>query len=348
MFSLAQYQALHESAGALERRDRGLLRLTGADRRNYLQGLLTNDILALQPGTGCYAAMLTAQGRMITDMRVLALEDAVLVDLPSSLTPMIRDRLNQFVFTEDVVVSDVSESLVQLGVYGPRAPDVLVGALERLKSPQSGVPRATQLRSMRTFENAHWDVGDNSALIIRSDDFGLLGFDLCIDRTSAASVMSALLDSGAVSIEQEALEVCRIEAGRPAFGRDMNEETIPLEAGIEDRAISQTKGCYVGQEIIIRVLHRGHGRVVRRLVGLLVDGSEPSPGDRISSHDRDVGFVTSAAHSPALGRPVALGYVHRDLVTPGTTVTLGSGERAMPAVVSALPLVPRQVESTRS
>ena len=140
---------------------------------------------------------------------------------------------------------------------------------------------------------------------------------------------------------QKSADVCRIENGRPVFGRDMTSDTIPLEAGIEDRAISLTKGCYVGQEIIISVLHRGQGRVARRLVGLTLDptASVPGGGSTIRAGDREIGVVTSAAMSPALGRPIALGYVHRDFVEPGTAVTVVSGDQALPAVVTQLPFV---------
>jgi folate-binding protein YgfZ len=125
----------------------------------------------------------------------------------------------------------------------------------------------------------------------------------------------------------------------PLFGSDMDEETIPLEAGIESRAISFTKGCYVGQEVIIRVLHRGHGRVARKLVGLTLDGEAvPEPGAAIRGGDRQIGAVTSSAFSPALQRPIALGYVHRDFLEPGTTVAIGDRT----ATVSTLPFVPRQ------
>ena len=146
-----------------------------------------------------------------------------------------------------------------------------------------------------------------------------------------------LLAAGGVRISPEAVNVCRVEAGRPRFGVDMTTDTIPLEAGIEDRAISLTKGCYVGQEIIIRVLHRGHGRVARRLVGLSLAGAQdvPEQGAAVHAGERDVGAVTSAVMSPALGHAIALAYVHRDFTAAGTALTVG--ETA--ATVTALPFV---------
>ena len=151
--------------------------------------------------------------------------------------------------------------------------------------------------------------------------------------------MKALcVGSGAVEIDPQTAEALRIEAGVPLFHRDMDEETIPLEAGIEGRAISFTKGCYVGQEVVIRVLHRGHGRVARKLVGIAITGPQAPPaGARIRSGDREIGEVTSSAVSPALQHPIALGYVHRDFVEPGTTITVDG----MDGTVSALPFVRR-------
>src|SRR5207342_579014 len=140
------------------------------------------------------------------------------------------------------------------------------------------------------------------------------GFDVLIDASGASTLAEEIRSSGAVDVESDLLDVLRIEAGVPKFHRDMDEDTIPLEAGIESRAISLTKGCYVGQEVIIRVLHRGHGRVARKLVGLVMEGTVvPAADAAISAEGRQTGHVTSAVWSPARQAPIALGYVHRDL-----------------------------------
>jgi folate-binding protein YgfZ len=138
----------------------------------------------------------------------------------------------------------------------------------------------------------------------------------------------ALVEAGAQRIDSATADVARVEAGRPAFGRDMDATTIPLEAGIEDRAISLTKGCYVGQEIIIRVLHRGQGRVAKRLVGMVGAAGEGPllPGMRLESGGREIGSVTSAVESPRLRRPIALGYVHRDFSEPGHMLDVRHGD----------------------
>ena len=318
------YAALHGGA-ALVSLTTGRLLLRGADRRAYLQGLLTNDIAALTPGTGCYAAMLTAQGRMITDMRVLELGDGILLDVPHGLTAAIRAHLERFVFAEDVQVDDVSDARAAIGVYGPRAVDVMQSA-----PLEGGVPSAL-------FASTRVRVAGRDALVVRSDEPGVAGFDVLVAAGDAGPVRSALAAAGAVAATDADVEAVRIESGRPLFGADMDADTIPLEAGLEARAISRTKGCYVGQEVIVRVQDRGHGRVARRLVGLTFDAAAPVPAHGAVLHAgvKDAGRITSAIRSPALARPIALAYAQRDFVEPGTEVEV-EGHRA---VVVALPFV---------
>lgn len=331
-----EYRALREGAAIVDRSGRGRLLLTGNDRRSYLQGLLTNDVAALTGGAGCYAAYLTAQGRMISDVRVFEMGDAILLDLEGFVAAQVRDRLSQFIFSEDVQVVDLSESKAQAGVYGPRAAAVLAAALAAGCAPGEQAPSAATLEAMPMLGSARWDFRGAPVYVLRGDDVGVAGFDVVVDRAPAAELVTQLRGLGAIDVQHAVVETARIEAGRPRFGVDMSDDTIPLEAGIEDRAISRTKGCYVGQEIIIRVLDRGQGRVARRLVGLkLAAGTVPSRGDAIRSGDREVGQVTSATYSPLLEMPIALGYVHRDFTEPGTSVVVAGH----PATVVETPFV---------
>jgi tRNA-modifying protein YgfZ len=341
MFSLEQHQALREGAGLVKRSDRGRIRLTGRDRRDYLQGLLTNDIVALSAGSGCYACLLTPQGRMIADMYVVETGEAILIDLEAEVSARVAGHLEQFVFSEDVAVTDVSGSVAQLGVFGPQAADVVSGVLG---SQDPALGRA-DFEGLRVLDNRTSAWRGAPVTVVRRDDLGVLGFDLLIGVEHSDSLAQAIADAGAVLVDAEVAEVCRVESGRPVFGKDMTENTIPLEAGIEDRAISLTKGCYVGQEVIIRVLHRGQGRVARRLVGLTLDPGAPVPvpGAAIRSGDREVGGVTSAVWSPALGHPIGMGYVHRDFVEPGTGVMVGVPGQPVPAVVTRLPFVASEI-----
>ena len=320
MFSPERYKAAHDGAVLLDRRDRGRIRLTGSDRLTYLQGLLTNDVAALRAGGGAYAALLTPQGRMIADMRVFELGDAVLLDVPAAVTHRVATHLADFVFSEDVVVEDVSGSLAHVTLLGASA------------------ARAAGGGALRPFENTRSTIAGVDVTAAGNDEFGVPAVDLFVAAGEQSTVFEALAAAGVSTIDTETAEILRIEAGTPRFGADMDHETIPLEAGIEDRAISLTKGCYVGQEIIIRVLHRGQGRVARKLVGLTfaADGQVPAPGTPLRSGDQQVGSVTSAVWSPALGRPIALGYVKRDFTAPDTVLAAGS-DGPQTATVTSLP-----------
>jgi len=331
MVSPDAYRAARHAAAAIVRHDRGLLAVAGADRRSYLHGLLTNDIVSLEAGAGCYAAYLTPQGRMITDLFVYELGDSILATTARATTRDVLAKLDQFVFTEDVQLGDVTDTFSHVSLVGPSAPRVLAALLAQ--------PEAL-LRSLPEHGNRRLPFEGQSAIVTRAGDLGEPGFDVYVEKDAAEHVMTQLKAAGAADLDAATAEAIRVEAGVPWFGPDMDAETIPLEAGIESRAISFTKGCYVGQEVIIRVLHRGHGRVARKLVGLSLDGLQvPSPGTTIRAGDREVGHITSAVMSPALEKPIALAYVQRDFVAVGTELSV-DGSRA---IVHALPFVARRL-----
>ena len=308
MFSPDGYRALTEHAAVVRRGDRGVLVVTGADRLSWLQGLLTNDVLALPIGGVCDAAYLTPQGRMITDLRVFNLPDRVLLDVPASLAESLQKRLDALLFSEDAQIANRSSELLVVDVHGPRAGSVVEG------------------------------VG-----MIRDDAFDLPGFTAFVPLADIEVFIEGLTRRGAMQTTLETLDVVRIESGRPAFLVDMDEHTIPLEAGLEGRAISFTKGCYVGQEVIVRITHRGGGRVARKLVGLrLSKGPLPSGGEPISSGGKEVGRLTSAAWSPTVEAGIALGYVHRDFIATGTLLNIGNEPAQRSAEVTALPFIRRK------
>jgi folate-binding protein YgfZ len=326
--SAAGYEAARRGAAMLDRSSRGRIVVSGADRASYLQGLMTNDIVALKAGQGCYTAYLTAQGRMIADFHVYELGDVILMTMNGDVKDAILAKLDQFIFSEDVQLGDVTASFMQIGIVGPKAAMILARAVPAI--------RADVLIGLSDHGNVRADTGGVPFIITRTSDAGEPGYDIYVEPPQAPALRASLTAAGAVEIDEVTSEAIRIEAGVPAFHRDMDEETIPLEAGIEARAISFTKGCYVGQEVIIRVLHRGHGRVARRLVGLRLDGRDlPLPGAAVTSGDRGVGQITSSAFSPALSGPIALAYVHRDFVEPGTALSVGG----VGARVSVLPFV---------
>ena len=304
--------------------------MSGADRASYLQGLLTNDVVALKAGEGCYAAYLTAQGRMIADLYVYELGDVILLVTSGGVKDIVLAKLDQFIFSEDVQLGDVTATFAQVAAVGPDASHVVATVVSAVTGAK--LAAMPEHGSMRT----EWK--GQPAIIASVADTGVPGYDIFIEHTRAGEFKAALTAAGAMPLEQSTAEALRIESGVPLFGVDMDGETIPLEAGIEARAISFTKGCYVGQEVVIRVLHRGHGRVARKLVGLSIDGKRvPSPGAAIRVGDREIGEVTSSTWSPALNRPIALAYVHRDFLEPGTNVIVDGAV----ARVTALPFVPR-------
>jgi folate-binding protein YgfZ len=270
MFSLDGYRALRTLGGVVKRIDRAVLAITGSERATWLQGLVTNDVASLAVGETRYAAYLTPQGRMITDMNVVARPDRLLLDVPAPLAEQLREKLDGLIFAEDAQVLDQRQ------------------AFEIWTAVPPGEPSGGSLTDVVI------EAGQPHGFTFPEIDF-------------------------------DTFEVVRIERGIPRFLVDMDTDTIPLEAGIEDKAISFTKGCYVGQEVIVRVTHRGGGRVAKKLVRWKADPSAavvPLADARIFAETRDIGRVTSAAFSPSREAVVGLGYVHRDFVTPGTEVTV--------------------------
>ena len=327
MVSTDAYTAAHEHAVALDRSDRGLIVVSGADRASYLQGMITNDVVALKAGEGCYAAYLTPQGRMIADLFVYELGDVMLLTVPTKQKNTVLAKLDQFVFSEDVQLGDATDSFVAVAIVGPAAARVVGGII--------GCPIG-ELDALPPHGNRRAQLDGQRAIVTRVMDTEVAGYDVYVEQPQAGALRRAVADAGVAPADAETADTLRIEAGIPKFNRDMDEQTIPLEAGIESRAISLSKGCYVGQEVIIRVLHRGHGRVARKLVGLVFDlAIAPPPGATVTVESREIGHVTSSTMSPGLSRPIALAYVHRDFLAPGTAVSV-AGQRA---VVAALPFV---------
>ena len=302
------------------------LAVAGADRASFLQGLLTNDIQALTEGSGCYAAWLTPQGRMLTDMHVLESDGMLLIDVPAAQAEATMARLEQFLFSEDVKVGSLAGALATVWVHGPGAP----AALEQSLDGASG------LGEWPHYRHSHVAFAGESLVLARIDQLGVPGYCAFLSAGRHDDLVAALAAKGALPVGPEALAAARIEAAYPLFGVDMTADTIPLEAGIEPRAISTSKGCYVGQEVIIRVLHRGHGRVARKLVTVKLEAPAEA-GAKIVDGERGVGVVTSAAVSPQSG-PIALAYVHRDLAADGTVVVVETAAGPVGGVVAVQPL----------
>ena len=326
------YTAAANGAGLFLRSDRGFIVVSGRDRATYLQGLLTNDMAALRAGGGCYAAYLTAQGRMIADLWVYELGETMLLSLWRDVKDTVLAKLDQFIFSEDVQLGDLSDAFSSVAVIGPDAGTRVRRVLDA-GEPSDTIPTLPEHGNVRSSYRGE------AVIVLRIVDTGLSGFELVVDRTRAPDLVAALHDAGVADLAEADVETFRIEAGVPKFHQDMDETTIPLEAGLEEHAISLTKGCYVGQEVIIRILHRGHGRVAERLVGLKIEGGGvPAVKSIVTSGDREIGRVTSSTFSPKLDTPIALAYLQRDFIVPGSSVTV-DGQSAL---VVTLPFVHSQ------
>jgi tRNA-modifying protein YgfZ len=296
----AQYRAIREQAGLLDRSERGKLLVRGADAAEYLQGQVTNDVEALEPGQGCYAALLDRKGHMRADMRVLRLPaDELWLDSEAVASAALRSHLDMYRIGRDVELVDATEDRALVSVVGP-------GALEL-----SGVGPLSP-------EHAHRELGlgDVGCRAVATD----LGVDLIAEGGDAGRLRDLLLERGIVAVDEAAVEVVRIESGRPRFGAEMTDATIPAEAGINERAVNFTKGCYIGQETVARLHYKG--RPNRHLRGLRLD-VPAERGDTIALGERDVGTVGTACVSPALG-PIALAVVRRE-AQPGDRVSVGAG-----------------------
>jgi folate-binding protein YgfZ len=290
VIATTEYERLRESVGLVDRSARGKLRLSGGEAADYLQGQVTNDVVALTPGTGLYAALLNHKGKMLADMRVLRGEDFIWVDTePEALATLIRN-VSMYSIGRDVRYEDVSAAHAILSLNGPEA-------RARLDDPPPPEEHAFT-------EGEH-------GLYVSTD----LGVDVICPAEDADAAREAL---GVEAVSEEAAECLRIESGRPRFLYDVGTDTIPQEAGLNERAVSFTKGCYVGQETVARLHYKGKPN--RHLRGLRL--SEPAArGDEIKLGERVVGELGSTAVSPVLG-PIALAIIRRE-AEPGAIVRVG-------------------------
>jgi folate-binding protein YgfZ len=306
------YRALADGCGVVDRSERGKLALTGAGAKEFLHGQVTNDVQSLTPGRGCYAAFLTPKGKMLGDVRVLDAGVELLLDTERVALQELFNMIRRFSIGYDVELHKRTLECGLLSLIGPGWPEV--------------VPAASGLRDADEHVHDVLDVGDVGARAIRTD----VGVDLLCDAGSTSALLSTLCAAGAVPAPEEAAEVLRVERGRPRYGIDLDDSVIPQEAGLNERAVSFTKGCYVGQETVARLFYKGKPN--RHLRGLLLSGPA-SPGDELVLDGRAVGTLTSVVQSPRLGW-IALALVRRE-APPGTEVAAGAA--ALPATVVELP-----------
>jgi tRNA-modifying protein YgfZ len=295
-----QYRLLREEAGVVDRSERGKLLVRGDDAADLLQGQLTNDVESLGRGEGCYTALLDRKGRMQADARVLHLDNGeIWIDTEAAGRAPLRDHLSLYKVGREVEVEDVSEDWTIASLIGPAAPTL------------AGVDGLAAEHDQR------YVVKDGVEILAVATDLGL---DLITRSEQADDLRELLLAAGAGAVSEQAAEIVRVESGRPRFGAEMDGRTIPEEAGINERAVSFTKGCYIGQETVARLHYKGKPN--RHLRGLRLE--EPAAaGDEIALDGRELGRVGTAVVSPALG-PIALAIVRRE-AAPGDRVSVGEG-----------------------
>jgi tRNA-modifying protein YgfZ len=298
-----QYRALREEAGFVDRSERGKLLVKGPDALEYLHGQLTNDLEALAPGDGCYAALLYRKGHMQGDMRVLRLhEDDIWLDTEAEATDRVVRHLQMYSVGREVEIENASDAWAIVSLIGPAAAEV------------AGTPLPTPEHAQRYLER------EGVEILAAATDLGL---DLIV-RSEQADALSRLLSSaGADEVSEAAAEIVRVESGRPRFGKEMTERTIPQEAGINERAVSFEKGCYIGQETVARLHYRGKPN--RQLRGLRLQ-APASDGDPVILGERELGQIGTAVISPAHG-PIALAILRRE-AEPGAIVRVGDGIEA--------------------
>lgn len=360
---LAEHTALRETAGLLDLSFRSRLCLLGADRMRFLHGQITNDVKKLRPGEGCYAALVTAKGKMQSDLNIFALQDELLLDFEPGLTGIVTERLEKYIVADDVQVVDVALHYGLLSVQGPKAEVVLRGS-GLIGVPPSGGPGGTELPakpfgSIKISDPALGDIylmnharlaGSTGILPASSphendatgrQDAGApkMGFDLFVPTVALAAVADKLIAAaksvGGRACGWTAFEIARIEAGIPRFGADMDETNIPLECGIEARAVSYNKGCYIGQEVINRIHSVGHVNREFRSLRLADDLKVlPARGDKLFHDGKEVGHITSSVYSAALKANIALGYVRREVNQSGVELKVRSAQGEIVARVT--------------
>lgn len=329
----AEHRAVRQALGIADLSHRGKIRVTGDDRVKWLQNIISNDILPLTPGQGRYSSFLTHKGKMLTYFRVYIQTDAVMLEDVGEIGETTLQALRKFLlYGTKAKMENCAESWGLLLLSGPKAGQVMDSAF--------GVD-VTDLKPVN-FVTAQ--IGGSHALVLRTEETGEVDIEILLPATGLLSAWTALLEAGAQygikPVGTHAREALRIEAGIPKAGPDLNEEIVPPEANLEEKAFSLSKGCYPGQEVVARM--DTYGNVRRHLVGLILkDAAIPLKGAKLFSGDREVGWISSAVRSPQLGKVIAFGFPLRDFSKPDTALAVEIDGTRHEATVQALPFYRR-------
>jgi folate-binding protein YgfZ len=326
-----EYNAVRvKGAGLIDLSDRGRIKVSGSEAIMFLNGLITNDMKTLERNHWMLAAFPNVQGRLIAAVRVMRLADensgpTFLLDTEASTSETVLKTIGRFTLAGDFHVSDLTRDTSQLSIQGKDAAAILTAVTQSAPAslPQNGLQQIS------------WN--EHPVVVIRTSHTAEDGFDLIVPSDAIDSLQETLVQAGARLVSQATFQTLRIEAGSPLFGKDMDESNVVSETNL-DEAISFTKGCYIGQEIIARIKYRGH--VAKKLTGLLFDDDiQVEVSSAIKSGGKEIGRITSVTYSPSLGRTVALGYVRFEHLEPGTKVMVTTGNSEIEATVNELPFV---------
>ena len=320
---LSEYSAVRDGgAGLIDLSARGRIIVSGSEAVMFLNGLITNDMKTLAANSWMPAAFPNVQGRLLAAVRVLNLSDRFLIDTERTTHAKVLELLSRFTLAGDFRVMDATEEIATLSVQGQGAANIIRAVLGDL---------AADLERGKVLTVPF---SESTVTIICATHTAEAGFDLFVSADKSSELKRALIDAGAVVVGEDASEILRIEAGIPRYGVDMDETTVLSETNLDD-AISFTKGCYIGQEIIVRIMHRGH--VAKKLTGLVFDGQERiESGIKIfSDNDQEIGRVTSSTISSRMERGLALAYVKYDYLAPGTKIKVAD----LTGTVAELPFI---------
>jgi aminomethyltransferase len=323
----AENEAVRERAGVIDRSERGKIEVTGKDRASFLHGLVSNDVKTLTPGQGNESAFLDVHGKVTALLVVHCLADRLVLETERLLAEPLSSAIDRYLFSERAELEDVSPGWGILTVAGPNARKIVEQTLGAV------VPDLSRWHHVVV----PWE---GAALrVVRTEETGEEGYDVWVEPAGLARLWDGLVAAGAQPIGREAWDVLRLEAGGVRYGIDVDGSTLILEAPLPD-AYSLNKGCYLGQEVVARITYRGH--VNRKIVGFrLADPRVPPAGAPVLVGGREVGRITSAVVSPALGVALALGFLRREHWEPGTRVEVRDGDELRAAEVAELPFYRR-------
>ena len=324
----SECEAVRKGVGILDLSHRGKIEVSGKDRVSFLHRVLSNDIQSLGLGTGAYAMLLNAQGRILADVNVFVFANTLLLDTEGGLQKKIVEALEKLHVTEEVGFRDMTDEWILVSLQGPKAQALVTTFIHG------------PVTLLDEFNHTNVTILDTPATLIRRSVTGEKGFHLLIPKERGEPIVKRILEIGKMygirPVGSSAYEILRIEAGIPRYGIDMDENVMLPETGLEGIAASETKGCYPGQEVVARI--KTYGGLLRKLSGLVFDkGALPKTGEKVFKDREEIGFITSACHSPTLGKGLALAYLKKGYFNQEIQALINSTSQAIPAKVISLP-----------